>query len=110
MSKSEHPGATAVGGSNVPFASTGNEMMLDSVRRALSSRCDWRVWVAAAVGLLGCYMLSQYNYLLFHTLVELSTAVVSCAVFIFFWNSRRYLDNGFFLFIAVACLVAGCSI
>ena len=59
------------------------------------------------MGLLGCYMLSQYNYLLFHTLVELSTAVVSCAVFIFFWNSRRYLDNGFFLFIAVACLVAG---
>ena len=81
--------------------------MLDNVRRALSSRCDWRLWAAAAAGLCGCYALSQSNYLLFHTLVELSTAVVSCAVFIFFWNSRQYLDNGFFLFIAVACLVAG---
>ena len=107
MSKSERLGATAVGGRNVAFSSTGDELMLDNVRRALSSRCDWRFWAAAAAGLCGCYALSQSNYLLFHTLVELSTAVVSCAVFIFFWNSRQYLDNGFFLFIAVACLVAG---
>ena len=60
---------------------------------------------AAALG--GCYAISRYNYLLFHSLVEISAAFVACAVFMLFWNARRFLDNGFFLFIGIACLFAG---
>jgi PAS domain S-box-containing protein len=57
--------------------------------------------------LAGFYVISQYNYLLFHTLVETLAVIVACAVFILFWNTRRFLDNGFFLFIGIACLFAG---
>ncbi|MGD0517214.1 MAG: MASE3 domain-containing protein [Thermoguttaceae bacterium] len=32
---------------------------------------------------------------------------MACAVFIVFWNTRRFLDDGFFLFIGIACLFAG---
>ena len=57
--------------------------------------------------LAGCYALSQFNYLLFHTLVETFSAIVACAVFMLFWNTRRFANNGFFLFIGIACLFAG---
>jgi PAS domain S-box-containing protein len=56
--------------------------------------------------LLGCYALSQCNYLLFHGLVEIFAVVIGCTVFILFWNTRRFMDNGFFLFIGIACLFA----
>ncbi len=81
--------------------------MLARLRSTYLSRCNCGFMALAAAALSGCYALSQGNYVLFHTLVELSAAIISCAVFIFFWNTRRYLDNGFFLFIAVMCLVAG---
>jgi len=77
------------------------------ITRWFLSGAKWRATVAAAAGLLGCYALSQYNYVLFHALVELSALVIACAVFLLFWNARRFLDNGFYLFIATACLVAG---
>ena len=81
--------------------------MFDRLRSTCLSCCNCGFMALAAAALCGCYALSQANYLLFHTLVELSAWVIGCAVFIFFWNMRRYLDNGFFLFIAVACLIAG---
>ena len=64
--------------------------------------------VLLSIAVLVCLsVLSQHNYLLFHSVVEISSVVVACAIFILFWNTRRYLDNGFFLFIGIACLFAG---
>ncbi len=64
--------------------------------------------ILLGVGVLMCfYIISLYNYLLFHSLVELFSFMVGCAVFMLFWNSRRFLDNGFFLFIGIACLFGG---
>ena len=57
--------------------------------------------------LAGFYALSQYNYLLFHSLVELLAGAVAVAVFMLFWNARRFMDNSFFLFIGIACLFTG---
>jgi hypothetical protein len=57
--------------------------------------------------LAGLYALSQYNWLLFHSLVEISALVVAVAVFLLFWNARRFLDNGFFLFVGIACVFGG---
>jgi signal transduction histidine kinase len=70
---------------------------------------------AAAFGLsmfaaifVGLYFLSRANYLLFHSLVEAFSIIVACGVFMISWNSRRFHQNGFFLFIGVAFLfVAG---
>jgi PAS domain S-box-containing protein len=54
------------------------------------------------------YLISRHNYLLFHSLAELFSIVISCSVFIIFWNSRQFLDDGYFLFLGIAFLfIAG---
>ena len=40
-----------------------------------------------------------YNYLLFHSLAEIFSIIVACGIFIVAWNSRRFLDNNYLLFI-----------
>lgn len=53
------------------------------------------------------YASSLYSYLLFHTLIELSSIVVSFAIFILAWNTRRVLDNHYLLFLGVSVLFTG---
>jgi PAS domain S-box-containing protein len=57
--------------------------------------------------LLGLYLSSLYNYLLFHSLAELFSIVVACGIFMIAWNSRRFLDNNYLLFIGIAYLFVG---
>lgn len=58
--------------------------------------------------LLGLYLAKLYNYLLFHTLVEIFSVVVACGIFMIAWNARRIMDNNYFLLIGIASLfVAG---
>ena len=67
-------------------------------------------WVKAAVGLAvlgGLYLTSLYSYLLFHSLAEGFSIFVACAIFIIAWNSRRFCDNNFFLFLGIAYLFVG---
>jgi two-component system cell cycle sensor histidine kinase/response regulator CckA len=53
------------------------------------------------------YLISRYNYLLFHSLVEIFSIVVAFGIFIIAWNSRALLDNHYLLFIGVAYLFVG---
>ena len=57
--------------------------------------------------LFGVYLTSLYSYLLFHSLAELFSIVVACGIFIIAWNSRRFLDNNYLLFIGIAYLFIG---
>lgn len=52
--------------------------------------------------LLGLYLTRLYSYLLFHSLVEIFSVGVAFSVFTVFWNSRRFVTNGFFLFLGIA--------
>ena len=54
--------------------------------------------------LLGLYLSTFYNYLLFHTLVEMFSIVVACGIFMVAWNVRRVLDNNYLLFLGIAFL------
>ena len=54
--------------------------------------------------LLGTCLTSFYNYLLFHSLVELFSIVVAVVIFVIAWNSRRNIDNDFFLVIGISFL------
>ena len=60
-----------------------------------------------AIMLCGVLLARLHNYLLFHWLVEFFSIVVAFGVFTVFWNSRRFLDNGCFLFIGIAYLFIG---
>ncbi len=64
-------------------------------------------FTAGILILFGLYLSTFYNYLLFHTLAELFSIVVACGIFIVAWNSRRILDNNYFLFVGIAYLFIG---
>ena len=57
--------------------------------------------------LFGLYLTSLYSYLLFHGLAELFSIVIACGIFMLAWNSRRFLDNTYLLFIGIAYLFIG---
>ncbi|MHC4574426.1 MAG: MASE3 domain-containing protein [Planctomycetota bacterium] len=62
------------------------------------------------VGLLvfaGLHATALYNYLLFHTLGEMFSIAVACGIFMLAWNSRRFCDNNYLLFLGVAYLFVG---
>ncbi|HEX9076235.1 MAG TPA: MASE3 domain-containing protein, partial [Anaerolineae bacterium] len=55
----------------------------------------------------GLYATSLYSYLLFHSVVEIVSIAVAWSVFFLVWNSRRFLDNYYLLFVGMACLFIG---
>ena len=57
--------------------------------------------------LCGLYASSRYSFLLFHNLVELTTALVALLVFVLAWNTRHVQDNRYLLFIGIASLSSG---
>jgi PAS domain S-box-containing protein len=66
------------------------------------------VWGAfGAVALAVLYVISRYNFLLFHALAELFSIVVAWSLFVLVWNTRRYVDNGALIFVGTACLFIG---
>jgi len=62
----------------------------------------------ALLALAVLYAISTYDYLIFHTLAEGFSIIVACTIFLIAWNSRRFLDNNYLLFLGIAYLyVAG---
>jgi PAS domain S-box-containing protein len=63
---------------------------------------------AGAIVFIALYLISRFSYLLFHSLAELFSIVVACAMFLLAWNARRSMANDFLLFLGIAYLaVAG---
>lgn len=52
------------------------------------------------------YLVSWYNYLLFHSLAELFSICVAVAVFMLAWNTRRFMKDDFLFFIGTSYLFA----
>ncbi|MFW6139497.1 MAG: MASE3 domain-containing protein [Spirochaetota bacterium] len=75
------------------------------------SRFSFRHYAFTAWGvvcLMGMYLLKQYSYLLFHSAAEMFSIVIVCSIFLIAWNSRRFMDNNYVLFLGVAYLfIAG---
>jgi PAS domain S-box-containing protein len=57
--------------------------------------------------LLALYGSSLYSYLLFHSLAEIFSIVIATGVFAIAWNSRRFLENNYLLFVGIAYLFVG---
>ena len=71
---------------------------------------DKRTYLPILWGVLflaGLYLTSFYNYLLFHSLAEMFSIVIACCIFILAWNSRRFMDNTYLLFLGIAYLFIG---
>jgi len=63
--------------------------------------------IAALAVVAGLYLTSLYSYLLFHSLIELFSIVISLAIFVVVWNVRAFLKNNYLLFLGIACLFVG---
>ena len=57
--------------------------------------------------LMGLYGTLQYSYLLFHSLSEIFSIAVAFGIFMVVWNSQRFLDNNYLLFLGVAYFFIG---
>lgn len=69
---------------------------------------SWPSAAAAAAILGGLWFTSHSNFLLFHTLAEMFSVLVSAGIFVIAWNARHLPASRFFLFIGIAHLcVAG---
>ncbi|MBU2629224.1 MAG: hypothetical protein KKE61_11455 [Proteobacteria bacterium] len=54
--------------------------------------------------LVGLYLTTFVNYLLFHSLSEIFSIVVAISFFMITWNSKEYIKNQYLLFIGIAYL------
>ena len=57
--------------------------------------------------IIGLYLTSLYSYLLFHSITEVFTVVVMGSIFVLAWNTRHWMESGYFLFIGIAFLLVG---
>ena len=80
---------------------------MDRERQSAVSATNIALLLFSVLVLCGLYLTSRYNYLLFHSLAEIFSIVVACGIFIVFWNSRRFLENGYYLFVGIAYLFIG---
>ena len=55
--------------------------------------------IAGFLIIAGLYASSLYSYLLFHTLIELFSIVVSLVIFVLAWNTRQVQENHYLLFL-----------
>ena len=55
----------------------------------------------------GLYLASLYNYLVFHSLVEIFSVVIAGCISVFAWNARRFMENDYLAFLGVAYFFVG---
>lgn len=60
------------------------------------------LYLGAATLVVGLYLTSLYNYLLFHSLVEIFSIVVALAAFTIIMNSWDYIDNPYLQVVGMA--------
>ncbi len=79
-----------------------------NIKPKSGEKADKIIWFAlAAIILAGLYWVSRIDYLLFHSLTELFSVIVAAGIFMIAWNTRRYFDNRYFLFLGIAYLFIG---
>jgi PAS domain S-box-containing protein len=57
-----------------------------------------------AAVLTTAYLTSRYSHLLFHSLTELYCITVAIGTFMVVWNSRRFIENHYFLLLGISSL------
>ncbi len=72
--------------------------------RAIFIKREYLTFIFATVIFAFLYFLSLYSYLLYHSLAEIFSIVIATGIFMVAWNSRKFMDNNYFLFIGIAFL------
>ncbi|MDO9067453.1 MAG: MASE3 domain-containing protein [Deltaproteobacteria bacterium] len=70
--------------------------MFDSNR---SEKLSYIFFIVTSIA--GLYLSSLYSYLLFHSLIEITTIAIGFTLFILTWNTRRFLANNLLCIIGI---------
>ncbi len=65
------------------------------------------IYCCYAAIIIGLYLIRLHSFLLFHSIVEIFSVCVAFAIFMVVWNSRRFIQNNYMLFIGIAYLFIG---
>lgn len=69
---------------------------------------SWASWAFFGISVLtALFVVSRYNFLLFHGLAELFSIAVAWALAMLVWNTRRIIHNDALVFIAIAYFFIG---
>lgn len=66
-----------------------------------------RIILVALLLLSGLLVARSYSPLLFNSLAGFINVVISLSIFLFAWNSRRFFEDHYFLFLGIAYLFVG---
>jgi len=77
------------------------------LRRSFDTFEKYGLWLVAVLVVAGLHATTFYNYLVFHTIVEVFAIVVACGIFMLAWNSRTISGNNYLLFLGIAYLFVG---
>ena len=77
------------------------------LRHSLDTFEKYGLWVVAGLVVAGLHATTFYNYLVFHTIVEVFAIVVACGIFMLAWNSREMSENNYLLFLGITYLFIG---
>ena len=75
--------------------------------RSVSKKPIYIPLLTGGLLLLGLYLTSFYNYLLFHSLTEIFSIVIAFSIFVIAWNCRNIIDNNYLIFLGIAYLFIG---
>ena len=83
--------------------------MLEGLKKVIQTfhSKDIFEYIFLGFGLILTYLSSLYSYLLFHSIAELFSIVISGGIFLIGWNSRKNIKNSFFLVLGVSFLFVG---
>jgi len=65
---------------------------------------DLTEYIILIIGILLTFLLSTFSYLLFHSIAEVISIVISGSIFFIGWNSRKYMKSSFFLIVGTSFL------
>jgi hypothetical protein len=68
----------------------------------LDRATGYTAYLFFALAFPALYIVSRYNYNLFHSLADIFTIVIASTVFVVAWNSRGSLDNDYLLYAGIA--------
>lgn len=61
-------------------------------------------FIFGLISIIVLYFISLYSYLLYHSFAELFSIIIAFGIFIIAWNSKKFLDNNYLLFVGIAYL------
>ena len=82
--------------------SNNNKMLNQNKSRIKYS--NWIEIITITVVIVVIYFTSLFNYLLFHSLAEIFSIMIAGGIFIVGWNSRKYIDESYFLILGITAL------